>query len=114
MGSSPSASGSRSFVTTAIVFALDFANSIFVTRFKGSVRSCLCQLLLLVGAIAKAKATSWNGSVLQDVKYTTFAHNSLCTFDYVPFGIRGRFLLAMYLTNIPQFSSLQIKCEQTN
>jgi hypothetical protein len=33
-------------------------NSIFVTRFVGSVRSCLCQLLLLAGAIAKAKATA--------------------------------------------------------
>ena len=47
--------GSRSFVTEVIVSALGGENSIFVTRFVGSVKSCLCQLLLLVGAIAKAK-----------------------------------------------------------
>ena len=56
MGSSPSESGSRSFVTTVIVSALGSENSIFVTRLVGSVGSCLCQLLLLVEAIAKAKA----------------------------------------------------------
>ena len=50
--------GSRSFVTEVIVSALGAENSIFVTRFVGSVKSCLCQLLLLVGAIAKAKATA--------------------------------------------------------
>jgi hypothetical protein len=50
--------GSRFFVTEVIVSALGAENSIFVTRFVGSVKSCLCQLLLLVGAIARAKATA--------------------------------------------------------
>jgi hypothetical protein len=50
--------GSRSFVTEVIVSPLGAENSIFVTRFVGSVKACLCQLLLLVGAIAKAKATA--------------------------------------------------------
>jgi hypothetical protein len=50
--------GSRSFVTEIIVSALGAKNSIFVTRFVGAVKSCLCQLLLLLGAIAKAKATA--------------------------------------------------------
>jgi hypothetical protein len=50
--------GSRSLVAEVIVSALGAENSIFVTRFVGSVKSCLCQLLLLVGAIAKAKATA--------------------------------------------------------
>src|ERR1700759_1847205 len=50
--------GSRFFVTEVIVSALRAENGIFVTRFVGSVKSCLSQLLLLVGAIAKAKATA--------------------------------------------------------
>jgi hypothetical protein len=49
--------GSRSFVTEVIVSAL-VENGISATRFAGSVRWCLCQLLLLVRAIAKAKATA--------------------------------------------------------
>jgi hypothetical protein len=50
--------GCRSFVTKVIVSALGAGHSIFVTRFVGSVRSRLCQLLLLVGAIAKDKPTA--------------------------------------------------------
>ena len=50
--------GSWSSAAKGIVSAVGAENSIFVTRFSGSVESCLCQLLLLVGAIAKAKETA--------------------------------------------------------
>ena len=45
--------------------------SISVPRFIGGGRSCLCQLLLLVGAIAKAKATA--GTVPCEVNHSAHA-----------------------------------------
>jgi hypothetical protein len=58
VGSSPSVPGSQSFVTKVIQSSLGCESPISVTGFAGSVRLSLCRLLLLVGAIAKAKATA--------------------------------------------------------
>jgi hypothetical protein len=55
-GSSSWVPGSQSFVTKVIESPLGSESTIFVTGFAGSVSSSFCRLLLLVGAIAKAKA----------------------------------------------------------
>ena len=49
--------GSWSFAAKVIVSVMGAEKSISVPRFIGGGRSCLCQLLLLVGAISRAKAT---------------------------------------------------------
>ena len=58
VGSSTSAPGSQSFVTKVIEFSRRSESTAFVTGSVSSVRSFLCRLLLLVGAMAKAKATA--------------------------------------------------------
>jgi hypothetical protein len=58
VGSSSLAPSSQSFVTKVIESSLGSESPIFVTGFVGSVRWSLWRLLLLVGAIAKAKATA--------------------------------------------------------
>jgi hypothetical protein len=83
--------GSRSFVTEVIVSALGAENSIFVTRFVGSVKSCFCQLLLLVGAIAKAKATAGTVPCSKMWSIQRLIRVSLCTLVTPPFECEDGF-----------------------
>ena len=106
MGSSPSESGSRSFVTKVVVSALGAVYSIFVTRFVGSVKSCLCQLLLLVGAIAKAKATAGTVpcSKMWSIQRLIIVHFALSITP--PFEFEDGFCFLCTSKNIPQSSPL--------
>jgi hypothetical protein len=98
--------GSRSFVTEIIVSALGAGNSIFVTRFVGSVKSCLCQLLLLVGAIAKAKATAGMVpcSKMWSIQRLIIVHFALSITP--PFEFEDGFCFLCISKNIPQSSPL--------
>ena len=96
--------GSRSFVTEIIVSALGAGNSIFVTRFVGSVKSCLCQLLLFVGAIAKAKATAGMVpcSKMWSIQRLIIVHFALSITP--PFEFEDGFCFLCTSKNIPQSS----------
>jgi len=50
--------GSKSLTANVIVSVVRTEKSISAPRFVGLVRSCLCKLLLLMGAIARANATA--------------------------------------------------------
>ena len=78
-------SDSRSFVTKVIVSALGAESSIFVNSLCRFGKVVSLPAPAVSGSDSQGQSESWNGSVLQDVKNTTFDHSSLCTFGYVLF-----------------------------
>ena len=98
--------GSRPLVIEVIVSVLAVENGIFAIRVTGSVRSCLCQLLLLVGAIAKAKATAGMVpcSKMWSIQRLIIVHFALSITP--PFEFEDGFCFLCTSKNIPQSSPL--------